>query len=273
MPEVVQPKVEAPPKPRPPRSPNAVTYTILRGGTLLDVANLYKVHHHEIVELNPDIAPERPLGPDTTVVVSDASESPSESLGLPHQGSVRGAIPMRDGPGRLITAERWKTWGTRHTVDTLDRLLRRWAQLQPQGPPILVGNLSARSGGALAPHKTHQSGRDVDLSYIASATDRGRPTWQRINASNLDREKTWALLKLLIQESDVEVIFIDRKIQKLLYAHAVRRGTVRSSQLTQWLQVAPGADPKQTLIRHASGHDDHLHVRFACRPEERRCES
>ncbi len=264
---------DAPPAPAPSHSDDAITYTVLRGGTLLNVANLYKLHHHEIIELNPNVDPNTNLEPRTEVVVFDASNRDSESVGAPHRGRIVGAMPMPNGPGRIITAERWKTWATRPTVEQLDRVLRRWAKRFPDGPPVLVGNLSDRDGGPLAPHKTHQSGRDVDLSYIATWDGNSRVVWQKMNANNLDAAKTWSLLKMLVAHADVEAIFIDRSIQKLLLKHAKTHGTVRGNRLAEWLEVAAGKNPKEALIRHVPGHDDHIHVRFACRPDEKRCES
>lgn len=272
VPEPTPPAAAPKPKPRP-RSKNAVTYTIARGGTLINVANLYKIHHHEIIELNPNIEPDRELGPSTEVVVYDRLHEDSESVGLPHDGELVGAVPMLNGPGRIVTAERWKTWGTRSVVGQLDRVLRRWAKRYPKAPPILVGNLSARHGGPLSPHQTHQSGRDVDLSYVAKWDGRSRVTWQKMNAANLDRDRTWALLKLLVTQADIEVMFVDRKIQHLLLAHARKTGVVRKDDLKRWLEVAPGAKRGTTLLRHVAGHDDHLHVRFSCSDAEKRCRS
>jgi murein endopeptidase len=270
-PETVSPDRPSAKKPRE-RSDDAITYTIARGGTLINVANLYKLHHHEIIELNPDLDPSEQLPPKTEVVVYDARED-SDSIGLPHDGRVVGGVPMLDGPGRLIRAERWKTWATRSTVTQLDRVLRQWTKVAPEGPPILVGNLSSRRGGALAPHKTHQSGRDVDLGYVAKWDGKSRIEWQVMNADTLDAGKTWTLLKTLVKSADVEVMFVDRHVQKLLLRYAQATGVVRKDKLDDWLQVAPGADPKKALIRHVAGHDDHLHVRFACRPDEKRCQS
>lgn len=248
-----------------------VTYRISRGGTLLNVANLYKLHHHEVIALNPEIAPDRELEPATEVVVFRDLGKPSESIGLPHDGSIMNAVPMVDGPGRKITAERWKTWATRATVEQLDRVLRRWTQFEPAAPPVLVGNLSARAGGALEPHKSHQSGRDVDLSYITKWNGKEKVSWQRVDASNLDAELTWRLLKLLTREASVEVIYMDRSLQKLLFEHARRHGTIRGGRLPDWLEVAGSS--KAALIRHVAGHRDHFHVRFACPADNRRCRS
>lgn len=247
------------------------TYRISRGGTLRNVANLYKIHHHEVIKLNPSVDPDQDLEPTTEIVVFKDSGRLSESVGMPHDGSIVNAVPMVDGPGRKIMAERWKTWATRSTVQQLDHVLTRWASLEPKAPPVLVGNLSARHGGPIGPHKSHQSGRDADLSYIARWDGKQPVTWQRMNADNLDAGLTWRLLKLLTQEARVEAIYMDRSIQRLLLDHAKRHGTIRATRLHQWLEVADNS--KAALIRHVAGHVDHFHVRFACPDDNPRCRS
>lgn len=249
------------------------TYTIARGGTLRNVANLYKIHHHEIVRLNPHIDPDQPLEPTAQVTVYAYDDDRSESIGLPHDGRIVGAMPMLDGPGRRITAERWKTWASRSTILQLDEVLREWDRTFPDAPPVLIGNLSAREGGPLAPHKTHQSGRDVDLSYIAKWDGTSAVSWQHMGRHNLDARRTWQLLKLLVRKADIEVIFIDRSIQRLLLEHAKRHGTLSQRELRRWLEVARGAKREEALIRHVPGHRDHIHVRFSCGPRERQCRS
>jgi murein endopeptidase len=249
-----------------------VIYTIAHGGSLVDVANLYKIYHHEIIALNPGVDPKQPLRVGSEVVVYEKGDGPSESIGLPHDGRIVGAMPMPDGPGRHITAQRWKTWATRHTVLTLDEIFDDWARQYPKAPPVLVSNLSARKGGPLEPHKTHQSGRDVDLGYIAKGAG-SDPVWQHMTKDNLDAAKTWDLLRLIVDHADVEVIFMDRSLQRALLDHALAHGTVRKSRLAHWLQVAKGQRRGGPLIKHVPGHADHFHVRFACTSAEPHCAS
>lgn len=248
-----------------------ITYTVARGGTLLNIANLYKLDHDDVIALNPEIDPEKDLQPNTEVVIYERGDEPSESIGLPHDGRIRGAMPFANGPGRKITAERWKTWGSENTLRQLDQVLVRWAREHADWPEVLVGNISTRFGGPMQPHKTHQSGRDVDLGYVSRPSSDGR--WQKMNAKNLDADKTWTLIQLFISEANVEVIYADRKIQQLLLRVAQKRPRVRAQQLREWFEVAPGAKRGETLIRHVPDHDDHFHVRFACSGTEKQCRS
>jgi murein endopeptidase len=255
-------------------SPGTVTYTVRHGGSIKNVANLFKIFHHEIVELNPGYTLEQQLPPNTKVVVWKQDEDEvSESVGYPGAGSLHGAVPMMEGPGRVLKATPWKAWATHSTVTTLDAILREWARRKPEGQPVLVGNLSAPEGGKLKPHSSHQSGRDVDLSYIQIRNPKEELNWREMTAANLDAEQTWDLLKLLRQSGKVEVIFIDSKIQKLLYEHAVSNRTVSKSSLSRWLEYPRQPGTTGALVRHVPGHRDHIHARFRCPREQSRCKS
>lgn len=253
--------------------PKKVTYTIRHGGSIKNVANLFKIFHHEITALNPGFSLDQELPPNSKVVVYVEEEGVvSESIGAPSAGSLAGAVPMVEGPGRVLKMIPWKSWGTAHTVALLDQVLRKWGQ-RKGAQPVLVGNMAARTGGKLEPHSTHQSGRDVDIGYMQELPDGEELNWREMNAQNLDAAETWELLKLFRSTGQVEVIFIDTSLQKLLYAHAVEHGTVPKEELPRWLEYPRAAPQRRALIQHVAGHVDHIHVRFACQPHERRCES
>ncbi|HHH12109.1 MAG TPA: LysM peptidoglycan-binding domain-containing protein, partial [Sorangium sp.] len=76
---------------------------------------------------------------------------------------------------------------------------------------------------------------------------------------NLDVKRTWALVRALVTDTDVEYIFINSSIQKLLKEYALASGEDRS-----WLDSLFQYRSKHAwpIIRHVHGHDTHLHVRF-----------
>jgi hypothetical protein len=255
-------------------APDVVTYTIKRGGSMKTVANLYKIYHHEIEALNPGVSLERELPPSTKIVVYRRKPGiSSQSVGYPGDGSVEGAMPMVDGPGRILRHTPWKAWATRTTVATIDLVLREWARRYPSEQPIIVGNLSARGGGKLQPHSSHQSGRDVDLSYPQVWDHKAELGPQVMNERNLERNLTWALLELLHETGAVEHVFIDRKLQKLLYEFALETGRYSKKDLENWMEYPSSTGTGSPLIQHVPGHADHLHVRFKCTPSETRCAS
>ena len=260
--------------PRDYAAPDVVTYTIKRGGSMKVVANLYKIFHHEIEALNPGVSLERELPPSTKIVVYRAKPGvSSQSVGYPGSGSVEGGMPMVDGPGRILRHTPWKAWATRTTIATMDLVLREWARRHPNEQPIIVGNLSARNGGRLKPHSSHQSGRDVDLSYPQIWDHKAELAPQVMDERNLDRRLTWELLELLKETGALEAVFIDSKLQKLLYEYALETGRYGKKQLENWMEYPRTPGTGSPIIQHVKGHADHLHVRFQCTAAETRCAS
>ena len=254
--------------------PDVVTYTIRHGGAIKNVANLYKIFHHEITALNPGIGLDDELPPGSSVVVYRRQpDEVSQSVGIASNGSLEGGVPMLDGPGRVLKMIPWKSWATANTVATLDRVLRQWAADETNEQPILVGNMSSRHGGRLEPHSTHQSGRDVDLGYPQILPAGEELNWREMNADNLDAAATWRLLKLVRATGQLEVVFIDSKIQKLLYEWARKEGGMSKSSLRRWMEYPRSPGVSSALIQHVPGHVDHLHVRLECGAHEKRCKS
>lgn len=252
--------------------PSQVRYTVRRGGSLENVANLFKIFHHEILALNPGLELDRELAPNTRVVVWKRDDAvKSESVGFPSAGTLEGGVPMMEGKGRRILAIPWKTWGTATTVAMLDVLLDRWAA-RGNVQPILVGNMANRTGGRLEPHSTHQSGRDVDLGYPQVLAAGAELNWQEMNAKNLDAAETWALLFLLADSGAVEEIYIDRELQKLLHDYALSKELLSKAALAKWMEY-PRPTGTPAFIQHVNGHTDHLHVRFSCAQGQSRCKS
>lgn len=253
--------------------PSTVKYTVRRGGTLENVANLYKIFHHEITALNPGVKLEQELPPKTAVVVyKDDGDESSQSIGLPSNGKLQGGVPMVDGPGRVMKMIGWKSFGTANTVAVLDKVLRRWADTGHR-QPVLVGNMSSRSGGKLSPHSTHQSGRDVDLGYMQILPAGEELNWRLMDSRNLDAKETWALMSMLVQTGQVEVIYVDREIQKLLHDYAVKHQLMPKSALSKWMEYPSPTGSGNPVMQHVKGHADHMHVRFKCQPHEKQCQS
>jgi murein endopeptidase len=250
-----------------------VKYTIRRGGSAKNVANLFKIFHHEMTALNPGIDLDAELDPGTQLVVYRRKDgAKSESVGLPSAGSLAGGVPMMDGPGRQLKAIPWKSWATADTVATLDKVLDQWAG-RGHAQPVLVGNMSAREGGRLEPHSTHQSGRDVDISYIQKLPAGEELNWREMTTSNLDAAETWKLLQLLRESGRVELVFIDRDVQKLLYDWARKQGGMSKKALGRWMEYPRSGPINSAFIQHVPGHVDHSHVRFDCPTDQKRCES
>ncbi len=255
-------------------APEVVYYKVKRGGSMKIVANLYKIYHHEIEALNPGVDIDKELPPGTQLVVFRRKPgSKSESIGFPGAGSAVGTMPMIDGPGRELKHTPWKGWATAVTVATLDVILREWARRHPTEQPILIGNMSARDGGRLEPHSSHQSGRDVDLSYPQNWDRKEELNWRTMGSTNLNRELTWELLDILQESGAVEAVFIDSKLQKLLYDYAIESKRYTKDELVVWMEYPRSPGTGTPFIQHVRGHEDHIHVRFKCTDSESECQS
>jgi penicillin-insensitive murein endopeptidase len=177
------------------------------------------------------------------------------SLGRTSSGALFNGVQMPEGDQWNVVNPR-ETWGTQETVDALIRCIKAVNDQFPNTPPVNVGDISDKNGGHLRPHISHQSGRDVDVGFYYKDSTKWYVT---ADGSNLDLPRTWAFVRAMITETDVQWIFIDRKIQKLLRDYAESIG-----EDVAWLDLIFGGETSNVrpLIMHEPGHDTHIHVRF-----------
>ena len=110
-------------------------------------------------------------------------------------------------------------------------------------PPILIGDISLKTGGDLGPnsdHASHNIGLDVDIPFVFASP-----------------RKTTAELK------------------KLKYVYLVNKNTLTKDftyERAELIRLA-ASDPKVTLskVRPWFGHRAHMHVRLACPPDSPYC--
>ncbi len=180
------------------------------------------------------------------------------SVGKPNAGALVNGIPMPANAGKWTVLEPGLAYGTQETVDGISKAIERVHANFPGTQPIPIGHISSKRGGYLPVHKSHQAGRDVDLGYYFTTPQRYFVSGTK---ANLDLPRTLDLIKAFFAVSDIEMIFIDTSIQKLLVAYAVAHG-----EDAGWLDRTFAIRQKQGVfapVRHARGHRDHIHVRFA----------
>lgn len=189
-------------------------------------------------------------------VKTDLASLGSLSLGTPAAGGLANAVELRS-TAHLKVVDASASWGTQETIDFLTRAIEKVYAKHPTAPPLQVGHLSSRRGGPLSPHRSHQSGRDVDLGYFYK--DDNGAWYKRATAANLHVERSWDLVRALVTETDAEYIFVNLSVQKLLKEHALRIG-----EDPAWLDglFQYGSHGTNAIVRHVHGHDTHLHVRF-----------
>jgi penicillin-insensitive murein endopeptidase len=200
------------------------------------------------------------------------------SVGTPSSGVLtEGRLVRSDAEGLRWLRNNDRHWGLPRFAEAIERAAARVARERP-GAKLTVGDLSTPTGGGpIVPHFSHRSGMDADLLFYATtlegvpvdspgfvhfgadglAHDDAHSRWLRFD---VDRE--WLLVRALVEDRDARVqwIFVSDVVHALLVEWAIARG-----------------DPPETIERadevmrqpHPGGiHDDHLHVRTTCSPEE-----
>lgn len=197
---------------------------------------------------------------------------------MPHRGVLTNAVELpREGTGYRVLAQNERHFGTPRFVGAVTRAAAKVAAERP-GSTLVVGDLSARHGGRISSHASHRTGRDADLLLYMTTLD-GAPvaTTDFVHVGNdglafdekkdrflrFDVEREWLLVKSLVEDDDARVqwLFVSKPVEAMLLEWARARGESGDTivrAMDAMLQPGPPAQP----------HDDHIHVRIACDPNE-----
>ncbi len=188
------------------------------------------------------------------------SASPAQlgsiSVGFTDAGRLVNPVRFPEGPGWVVV-DPPRAWATQETSDALFAALSAVTALEPaacSASPIRVNHLSRQEGGWLRPHRSHQSGRDVDLSFYYGVG--GSAHGAAARRDNFDLRRNWALIRALATLTDTEFVLVDRRVSNRIYDYALAQG-----EDPAWLKslFRTGA---AAFVRHAPRHRDHFHVRF-----------
>lgn len=246
-----------------------IEHVIAPGEVLSRLAHRYEVSLRELTRWNPKLNPDRVRDGTKLVVYTRIPASRSESVGTPTRGKLLygEVLPVHAG---YLVRNRERAFGTRETVDSLVKAFTALRAKLPEAPKVRVHDLSLRSGGPINDHNSHQSGRDVDLTYFQKRCD-GPCGLHPVKPSDLDVEPQWALLQYWLERGQLEAAFIDYALQAKLYQHARALGAGRE-ELAHWFQYPRGSSASLGIIRHAPRHADHMHIRFVCDDTDAECE-
>ncbi len=217
----------------------------------------------------------------------------SVSLGTHADGAQRHPAVLRpDGDGYAVPRGwrgRHANFGSEELVGVIVRAARQVHRELPGGVAA-IGDLSSRMGGGSAQHRSHHSGRDVDIFYYAvdrasqpvppgeamlhfapdgRATRWSPPKGVKPPASpvpdhRFDGARNWAFVRALLSDPGIEVqwIFIQRGLAAALLAQGAAAGEDPAllARAAYILKQPNDSEP----------HDDHMHVRLYCAPGDRR---
>jgi penicillin-insensitive murein DD-endopeptidase len=221
------------------------------------------------------------------------TDGTSVSVGSHARGLLRrGRRLPPEGEGYRIPGA-WKVrqsnYGTDELVGAVVHAARRVARERPGGM-LGVADLSLKGGAESSKHRSHLSGRDVDLHFY-STDAKGMPLpppelyLERYGAGGVglgasdapppgegaiagpprrfDAARNWLLVRALLEDATAEVqwIFVATPLEERLLAYAQAAGE------------PPALIEQASLVLHqpldSSGHNDHFHVRLYCAPGDR----
>lgn len=222
-----------------------------------------------------------------------AADSSSVSFGSHAKGALLHGVALPfEGMGYEVHRD-WRPRDHRYATEDVARwLVAVFRDVVDRIPDSVVylGDVSSRRGGDVAMHRSHGSGRDVDVFLLAcddagqalrdlpamihfgddgkalrwSAGRSARVAGQPVPLARFDARRNWSVVRAMLSrpEAEVQWIFVHASLAALLLAEAAREG------------AAPELVARaQAVLRQptdAQAHDDHMHVRLFCAPADRR---
>jgi len=216
------------------------------------------------------------------MVVATPPASHSHSHGTVSGGKLKDGVAMPlDGPNHRFThtvRRKGSNYGTRDMVNLLHRAADTVGHIVP-GPPMVLGSISRCGGGRMMPHKSHQSGRDVDiLFYVIDAKGNRRTATsflefdgaglctsgvKRCRGVRFDVQRNWWLIRTLLwsKRPQVQYIFVADGLKARMLSYARSRG--------EHPEILKRARRVLRQPSDSSPHADHFHVRIYCSAADR----
>lgn len=231
-----------------PRSLNEITWTVATPSTIDQLEQAWSLPRESLIAMNPKLPTDETLAPGTRVVVHKGAIDKSESVGPPNDGRLINGVPFPEGRTWLLAPDRTRAFGTGELLVNVLAALDGYAETNKSAPPIQLGEISARKGGPIYGHQSHQAGRDIDIRLVIEAS-----------GERFDAALNWSLVKTLLDGGQVVAIFLNRTQQ--VWLRAAAEADVGIDAAAQYF----------ALIKHEPGHIIHIHVRFRCPDSDHRC--
>lgn len=198
----------------------------------------------------------------------------SVSKGFPNGGTLVGGRRWSNTKWARQRTGRAGSWGIPQMIQLLQSSAHKVAQRFPRSV-LMIGDISAKNGGPLPGHNSHQSGRDADVGfYMHDASKRPvvSDAFLAFDAQgnavgdkrlHFDDARNWELVATWLGDGRVEVrgIFIAgwlkaRLLKRAEEVHAPKTLIERAQMV---MMQPPNAEP----------HHDHFHLRIACPPSQK----
>ena len=214
----------------------------------------------------------------------------SVSLGQSNDGRILRPRRMPNFGKGFKTPRAWRQRGNRYgTEELIDMVSRAGANVRSQSRRSLLGvaDLSPKKGGATMWHRSHHSGRDVDLIFYSVDEQgkamappelqmvpfdaKGKPIPPELGKEfeadwaqrRFDTKRNWLLVESLLSDPEVRVqwIFVSDGLRARLLSWARKR------KRPQW--VIEFASRVMYQPGRKAPHNDHFHVRIYCTRADR----
>ena len=139
---------------------------------------------------------------------------------------------------------------------------------------LVVHDLSMKNGGDIKGHGSHESGRDVDIGFytykngyydnkfIVMCKSSGNVCKSNsvlpIFSNDQALAANWDFINYLAETYDINAIFIDRELIKVLKSYAQKNNPPNWNTLIK-------------LLSHEPNHHHHYHVRIKCPIGDSKC--
>lgn len=200
------------------------------------------------------------------------------SVGLPFSGTLRNGVLLAESATVRYAGEYapgGNFYGTSELVHLIERAAARVERRVP-GARLSVGELSDANGGRLDGHRSHQNGRDADISFYM--LDAGGDPYDPYGFAGFDRHghglppnesltfddrRNWELVSRLVTDPDarVQYIFVANTLRTRLLREGRRVGATE--------RVLSRAEAVMMQPTHGHPHRNHFHVRIYCPPADR----
>jgi LysM repeat protein len=154
-----------------------------------------------------------------------------------------------------------RQYGTPELIETLKAGVEKVREKYPNTCRLVTGDVSKKFGGPLLPHRSHRSGRDIDIGLYAKG-NRELTHFEGLGNHGYDVAKNWTLVQALLETGQIEYIFLDYQIQKKLYEYVKSHLQPTDEFLNLVFQYPKGPGERRGIIRHRGGHSKHYHVRI-----------
>ena len=193
------------------------------------------------------------------------------SLGLPHEGTLHGAVPVA---GTNVPLARLRDDDRRWAHPALARLLTDSARATGlHASPLVLGDVAASTGGEISGHRSHRTGRDADVLFYFTdvsgepvrtpdflvvgadglAWDKAQRRWLRF-----DDARNWGFVRAVVTNPHAPIhwVFVHRALRARLLRYAGAVGEPAA--------VVYEASERMAQPIPSGPHDDHFHVRIGC---------